>query len=236
MDAGTLYIIASPIGNLEDITLRALRVLRDHTDIVYCEDTRQTRKLLSHYNIDLPVRSLHAHSDEKKISEAVDLLLEGKSVSYLTDSGTPGVSDPGSRLVSGARDRNISILPVPGPSALTSIVSIGGFPSKNIHFGGFLSKKEGKKKRELVQLSRSGGIIVLYESPYRIKKTILTIHEVFPGADIIIGREMSKIHEEYISGPVSEVIKNLDSLVEKGEFTLAIHIREKDIAKNDPES
>ncbi|HDP79673.1 MAG TPA: 16S rRNA (cytidine(1402)-2'-O)-methyltransferase [Spirochaetes bacterium] len=222
MNKGTLYIIASPIGNLEDITLRALRVLREEVGTVYCEDTRQTRKLLNHYGINLPTRSLHAHSDQRKLDEAIDLLMNGKNLAYLTDSGTPGVSDPGGRFVNQARACDIPIIPLPGPSALAALVSICGFPEKTVHFAGFLSKKDGRKKRELERMSAAGGIIIVYESPHRVKKTIKTLNEIFPDADIVIGREMTKLHEEYRAGTMAWIMESLDTLTEKGEFTLAI--------------
>jgi 16S rRNA (cytidine1402-2'-O)-methyltransferase len=222
MSKGTLYIIASPIGNLSDITIRALNILKEKTDFVYCEDTRVTRRLLTHYNINAPLQSLHAHSSDAKVDHAIRLLNEGKSISYLTDSGTPGLSDPGSTLVKSARSQNIKIVPIPGPSALTSIISISGFQSKNILFAGFLSKKEGKKKKELNSLKEYNGIIVIFESPYRIKKLIANIHEIFPGCDIIIGREITKFYEEIITGTTEEVYNNIDNLKEKGEFTVAI--------------
>ncbi len=222
MTLGTLYIIASPIGNLEDITLRALRVLREQTDCVFCEDTRQTKKLLNHYSIDLPTRSLHAQSSDEKIESAVSLLKEGKSIAYITDSGTPGISDPGSTLVRRAREANLPVVPVPGPSALASIISVSGFPEKNVLFAGFLSKKEGKQKRELETLKSCRGVIVLYESPYRIKKLLKVINEVFPDSEVLLGREMTKMFEEFISGTAGELYERSDSIKEKGEFTVAI--------------
>lgn len=222
-NTGTLYIIGTPIGNMHDITIRAVNILREEIDIVYCEDTRRTRKLLSYFNIDLATQSLHAHSSESKITQAVQLLKNGKKIAYMTDSGTPGLSDPGSMLVRKARLENISIVPIPGPSALTTIISVSGFPSKNIIFSGFLSKKEGKKRKELEKLRSYQGIIIIFESPYRIKKLIKLIYEIFPECEIIIGREITKIYEEFISGKIEEVYNKIDSIKEIGEFTLAIY-------------
>lgn len=222
MKKGTLYIIATPIGNLSDMTLRAINTLKEKTDIAYCEDTRVTRKLLLNYNIDLPLQSLHAHSSRKKIETAVSHLLEGKSLSYMTDSGTPGISDPGSELVERARSHGIRVEPIPGPSALASIISVCGFPGKNIIFAGFLSKKEGRRKKELNNLKDFPGIIVIYESPYRIKKLLNSINEIFPECRIIIGREITKIHEEFIAGSLPQIVQKIDTIKEKGEFTIAI--------------
>ncbi len=227
MEKGTLYIIATPIGNLSDITYRAINTLKEKTDYVYCEDTKHTRKLLTYYNLNLKTQSLHAHSSDAKIDRAVMLLNEGKTISYLTDSGTPGLSDPGSTLVRKARIQDIPIVPIPGPSALTSIISVSGFPSKNIIFAGFLSKKEGKKRRELEKFKNHHGIIVIFESPYRTKKLIKCIYELFPESEVIIGREITKIHEEFITGKIEKIHENIDEIKEKGEFTIAIFNKEK---------
>lgn len=222
MKTGTLYIIASPIGNLEDITLRALGILKETAGSVFCEDTRQTRKLLSHYGIRLPVQSLHAHSPEAKIDQALAKLKEGISVAYLTDSGTPGISDPGSRLVRAARAAGFPVVPLPGASALAAIISVSGFPEKNILFAGFISKKQGKRKKELERLRGYDGVIVLYESPYRIKKLVQALFEVFPEAEAVIGREMTKMYEEYITGTISDIHARMDTIREQGEFTVAV--------------
>ena len=223
MNKGTLYIIATPIGNLSDITIRALNTLKENTNYVFCEDTRVSRRLLNHYDINAPLQSLHAHSSNAKVDYAISLLNEGKSISYLTDSGTPGLSDPGSALVKSARLHNIKIVPIPGPSALTSLLSVSGFQSKNMLFAGFLSKKDGKQKKELTSLKEYNGIIVIFESPYRIKKLMANINEIFSGCELIIGREITKFHEEFITGTTGEIYNNIDKLKEKGEFTLAIY-------------
>jgi len=226
MDKGTLYIIATPIGNLDDMTLRAIDTLKNTVDYVFTEDTRQSRKLLDHYGIRKPVSSLHSHSTEKKLNHAMDLLKKGSSIAYITDSGTPGISDPGSRLVSNARENGITISPLPGPSALASLISVSGFSGKNVIFGGFISKKPGKRINELTELKKFNGIIILYESPARIKKCLMAINEVFRGCDIVIAREMTKIHEEFISGRIEDIISSIDQIKEKGEFSIAINNRE----------
>ena len=222
MSTGTLYIIATPIGNMEDITFRAIRILKEEVDLVCCEDTRQTRKLLNHYGIITATQSLHTHSSAQKIEGLIGLLLGGKSIAYVTDSGTPGISDPGSRLVDAARSRNITVCPIPGPSALAAIMSVAGYHGKNISFAGFLSKKENRRKNELLKLKESEGIIILYESPYRIKKLLIAINEVLPGSRVLIGREMTKFHEEFIFDRTENLVMKLDTIKEKGEFTIAI--------------
>lgn len=221
-DKGTLYIVATPIGNLEDITLRGLSVLRDSADLILCEDTRYTAKLLNHYNIKKTTRPLHSHTSAGVIGKILERISLGENAAYVTDSGTPGISDPGSRLVSMARDVDIPVVPLPGPSALTSLVSISGFPSKRIAFGGFTTKKPGKRIRELEELKALKGIVVVYESPHRIEKMLRAVAEVFPGKNVVIAREMTKIHEEIISGTIEEIISRLESLTQKGEFAIAI--------------
>jgi 16S rRNA (cytidine1402-2'-O)-methyltransferase len=222
MGKGKLYIIATPIGNLEDITLRAIKTLKDDTDYIFCEDTRQTGKILRHFSIKIPTLSFHSHSPLSRISRAVKIMCEGKNVSYLTDSGTPALSDPGSKLVSAARKSGIAVVPIPGASALATIISVSGFTGKNIIFTGFLSKKEGRRQRELEKLRDYKGVIVIYESPHRIKKLLKAVYAVFPHSEIIIGREMTKIHEEFIAGSAEEIHAAIDRIKERGEFTVAI--------------
>jgi len=220
--SASLYIIAAPIGNPEDMTLRALRVLKEDVGVIYCEDTRQTARILSYHGISKPLRSLHMHSDERKILSLIDEVKNNISIGYMSDSGTPGLSDPGSKIVSMARREGINVIPVPGVSALTTLVSVSGFPEKTVLFGGFLSKKPGKRVNELNRLKTHEGIIVIYESPHRIKKTLTDIGEVFPGREIIIGREMTKKFEEYISFNSDSMNTVIEKLTEKGEFAIGI--------------
>ncbi|MEW6526012.1 MAG: 16S rRNA (cytidine(1402)-2'-O)-methyltransferase [Spirochaetota bacterium] len=221
--SGKLYIVATPIGNMEDITLRALRILKDETDIVYCEDTRQTAKLLANYDIHVPTRSLHTHSSKARLQSIIVELESGKTIAYLTDSGTPGVSDPGGQLVALARKHNIPVIPIPGASAVTAIISVCGFPATQFYFAGFLSKKEGRRKSQLQELSHLDAIIVLYESPYRIIKLLHAIAEVMPQAKIFIGREMTKHFEEFIYCKAGDVDSIAKTLTQKGEFVVAVY-------------
>lgn len=223
MESGKLYIIATPIGNLEDITLRALRILKDEAKILFCEDTRQTMKLLKHYEIDSQVFSLHAHSTELKLKSALKFLEDGKSIGYVTDAGTPCISDPGYKLVEAARTAGFQVVPIPGPAALSTIVSVCGLPASEIYFAGFISKKPGRRINELTALKEIPGIIVFYESPHRIIKLIEALNVVFPDNELVIGRELTKFHEEIIHNRVSEIYKNLDKLEQRGEFTLALY-------------
>lgn len=222
-NSGILYIVGTPIGNLEDMTLRSLRILKEEISVIFCEDTRQTKKLLNNYNIDLPTYSLHSHSSVKIIDKAINILKENKNIAYITDCGTPSVSDPGSKLVQIVRENNLQVSPLPGCSALTSLVSVSGFSGKNIIFAGFLSKKEGKRINELNKLKEFSGIIVIYESPHRILKTLKAIFSVFEDTEILIGREMTKFYEEFIHLKTNDDLSVLDSLKVKGEFSIAIN-------------
>ena len=222
MENGILYIIATPIGNLGDFTYRAVKILTENVDIIFCEDTRQTRKLLSHYGVSVPTQSLHAHSSDKKIDRVIDLLKSGRSVAYVTDSGTPGLSDPGGKLVSRARAGGMPVCPVPGASALASLISVSGYQGKNIIFAGFLSKKQNRLRNELMKLRDFEGLIIVYESPYRIKRLVMAISEIFPKREVMIGRELTKIHEELTCKPIEDIVADIDAITEKGEFALAI--------------
>lgn len=235
MDNASLYIIAAPIGNPDDITLRALGILKEIVDVVYCEDTRQTARILSHHGISRPLRSLHMHSDDRKILSLIDEVKGGVNIGYMTDSGTPGLSDPGSKIVSMARKSGINVVPVPGVSALTTLVSVSGFPEKTVLFGGFLSKKPGRRINELNRLKVHEGIIIIYESPHRIKKTLKDIGDVFPGREIIIGREMTKKFEEYLSFNSTEMNSVIEKLTEKGEFAIGILNKELKFTDEDEE-
>ncbi len=228
-----LYIIAAPIGNPDDMTIRAVNMLRDTIDIIYCEDTRQTGRVLSHFGISRPLRSLHMHSDDRKIRELIEEIRSGKNIGYMTDSGTPGLSDPGSRIVAMVRSEGLDVIPLPGASALTTLVSVSGFPDKSVLFGGFLSKKPGKRVNELKRMREHEGILVVYESPHRIRKTLTDIKEVFPDREIIIGREMTKKFEEYLRLNASGMDELLENLTEKGEFAIAILNKELKFSSDD---
>lgn len=233
--SSALYIIAAPIGNPDDMTIRAVNMLRDTIDIIYCEDTRQTGRILSHFGISRPLRSLHMHSDDRKIRELISEIQSGKNIGYMTDAGTPGLSDPGSRIVATARSEGIDVIPLPGVSALTTLVSVSGFPDKSVLFGGFLSKKPGKRVNELKRMREHEGILVIYESPHRIRKTLTDIKEVFPDREIVIGREMTKKFEQYLRLNAKEMDELLETLTEKGEFAIAILNKELKFSSDEEE-
>ncbi len=219
----TLYVTATPIGNLKDITFRAVEVLQN-VDFVICEDTRVTGKLLNHLKIKKKMISLNAFTEKKSLVNLIDKILENSSVAFVSDAGTPGISDPGVRLVNLCRVRKIGVIPIPGPSALTASLSASGFDSSIFLFLGFLPKKKGRK-RLLEKISNIQDTVVFYESPHRIKKTLIDFGGLLGDREIGIYKEITKIHEEFISGTIMEVLdffeKNKDKI--KGEFVVIIN-------------
>lgn len=219
---GELYIVATPIGNLKDITLRALEVLKD-VDVIACEDTRHTLKLLSHCEIKKHLISIHARNEKNACNKVLELLKEGKKVAYVSDAGTPAISDPGAVLVNEIRQNGFKVVPIPGCSAFATLLSVAGIFDKSIVFEGFLSPKHGRRKKRLIELMNSSFAVVLYESPYRITKLLKDIEEIDNNRYIVVGKELTKIHENIITGKVSEVLEMFSSLENiKGEFSLLI--------------
>jgi 16S rRNA (cytidine1402-2'-O)-methyltransferase len=217
-----LYVVATPIGNLEDITLRALRVLKE-VDLIACEDTRRTRILLARFGISTPTTSYFQHNQLRKVPYLVGLLNEGKSVALVTDAGTPGVSDPGFFLVRETRAAGIPVIPVPGVSAVTAAVSAAGIAGGRFLFEGFLPVKAGRRLARLRALQATGLPLVVYESPHRIRAALEAVREVFGDVKVVIARELTKQFEEIVSAPVSEHLARLaEGPVIRGEFTLVI--------------
>ncbi|OHD54281.1 MAG: 16S rRNA (cytidine(1402)-2'-O)-methyltransferase [Spirochaetes bacterium GWF1_51_8] len=217
---GVLYVVATPIGNLGDITLRALETLKE-VDCIACENPLYTLKLLNHFEIK---KRLLEHSPANQANSAkgiISLLKDGKNIALVTDSGTPCVSDPGQLLVRLVAEEGIRVIPIPGPSALTALVSASGFPSDRLVFLGFLSKKEGKATRELNLFRDIDCTVGLYASPHQIIKVLEWINKVFGNVEIIIGREMTKMNEEFIRGNISDIVQS--PVTEKGEFAILIH-------------
>ncbi len=217
-----LYIVATPIGNLEDITLRALRVLNG-VDIIMCDDTRRTLKLLSKYNIKKKLISCNGYN-EKNISEKMEIFFSGKRIAYVSDGGTPGISDPGELIVNKAYELGIRVIPIPGPCAMVSVLSISGFVKKDIHFFGFLPIKEGKRRKYIEKMLGIEGIVVIYESPFRVKKLLNACFEILGDKRIIIGRELTKIFEEVKRDSLYNIVNNLENLKEKGEYVICIEL------------
>src|SRR4051812_21459807 len=179
MLSGTLYVVATPIGNLEDVTLRALRILREEVELIACEDTRQTQKLLEHYQIRKPLLSYHEHNEASRTAEIIEHLEQGASVALVSDAGTPLVSDPGYRLVKAAIDRNFSVVPLPGPSSILASLAASGLPTDEFRFIGFLPSKAAARRKALAKLLDERGTVIAYESPHRILDTLAVIAELF---------------------------------------------------------
>lgn len=217
----TLYVVATPIGNLEDITLRAIRVLKE-VDLIACEDTRQTRKLLARYEIHTPLVSYFEHNKRMRGEEILKTLKSGKNVALVSDAGTPGVSDPGFNLVRDAIQNDVQVIPLPGPSAAVAALSAAGLPTDQFHFVGFLPQKEGKKRKLLESLKGDSGTLIFYESPFRIRKTLKLVQDVFGNRSCAVAHELTKIHEGIFRGSVAQVLGEIEKVPEKGEWILLV--------------
>jgi 16S rRNA (cytidine1402-2'-O)-methyltransferase len=222
MSTGTLYIVATPIGNLEDITLRAIRALKE-ADLVAAEDTRHTRHLLDRYQIETQLTSYHDHNKEEKAPVLVARLLEGRSVALVSDAGTPGISDPGYFLINLSLDRKIPVVPIPGATAVIAALSVSGMPTDRFVFEGFLPAKHLARLKRLQYLSKDERTLVFYEAPHKITRAVEDMIEVFGDRRAVITRELTKIHEEMIRGTLSEGLKRLQEGSIKGEFTIIVH-------------
>jgi 16S rRNA (cytidine1402-2'-O)-methyltransferase len=220
--AGILYIVATPIGNLEDITLRALRVLKE-VDLIAAEDTRHTRILLSHYDIRTPLTSYHEHNERTKARPLVDRLLGGENIALVSDAGTPAISDPGYRLVVDAIHAGIRVIPLPGAAALAAALSAGGLPTDRFAFEGFLPAKKQERRARLQELRQDARTLVFYEAPHRLNESLQDMQQILGNREIAIGRELSKVHEEFLRGTVSEVIARFADREVKGEITIVVH-------------
>jgi 16S rRNA (cytidine1402-2'-O)-methyltransferase len=218
-----LYLVATPIGNLEDITLRAIRVLKQ-CDLIACEDTRQTQKLLTHYGIEKPTTSYHEHNEASRAAELIERLTQGARIAMVSDAGTPGVSDPGFRLVSLAIERGIPVIPIPGPAAFVSALIASGLPVESFSFHGFLPPKSGARRRTLETIRTSQATEIFYEAPHRITETLGDAVAVL-GANrrVVIARELTKFHEEFSRGTAGQVLETVKTRSEiKGEIVLLI--------------
>ncbi len=222
MPTGTLYIVATPIGNLEDITLRAIRVLKE-VDLIAAEDTRHTKHLLDRYEIETQITSYHDHNKEEKAPVLIARIQDGNNVALVSDAGTPGISDPGYFLINLAIDRNISVVPIPGATAAIAALSVSGMPTDNFIFEGFFPAKHQGRIRRLKELAKEERTIIFYEAPHRIIRTMKDMIEVFGDRRAVITRELTKIHEETIRGTLPEILVHLQTGSIKGEFTIILH-------------
>jgi 16S rRNA (cytidine1402-2'-O)-methyltransferase len=219
--AGVLYIVATPIGNLEDITLRALRILKE-VDLIAAEDTRHTQHLLSHYGVKTALTSYHEHNERRKAQLLVERLRRGEKIALVTDAGTPAISDPGYRLVSAAIAAAIPVTPIPGPSAVTAVLTASGLPPNRFAFEGFLPGTKKDRRGRLLELQDDSRTLVFYESPHRLKESLSDIREILGDREIVLAREMTKVHEEFRRGLVSELVAKLENQELRGEITLAV--------------
>ena len=232
-----LYLVATPIGNLEDITLRALRVLKE-VDVIACEDTRQTQKLLNHYAIATRTTSYHEHNEMTRSAELVKQMQEGASVALLTDAGMPGISDPGYRLISLAIRHHVPVVPVPGASAFLAALVASGLPTDSFRFSGFLPAKRGERRAVLETIKNSPRTQVFYEAPHRLVEALQDVCEVLGDArHVVVAREVTKLHEEFLRGRAVEVLENLRAReAVKGEITLLIGKAEEGDAEADAQA
>jgi 16S rRNA (cytidine1402-2'-O)-methyltransferase len=232
---GILYLVATPIGNLEDITLRALRILREEAAVVACEDTRQTQKLLRHFEIHKPLLACHEHNENGRAGEIVEILRRGEAVALVSDAGTPLISDPGYRVVAAALAAGFAVVPIPGPSAALAALAASGLSANIFRFVGFLPPKQTGRRKALAALAAESATLIAYESPHRILESLRDIEAEMGARPMALARELTKIHEEFLRGSAAEIHAALsarDSI--KGEITLVIGRAEEQPSEKDP--
>jgi 16S rRNA (cytidine1402-2'-O)-methyltransferase len=218
--AGKLYVVATPLGNLEDLSPRAAETLR-RADRVLCEDTRRTAKLLAHHGITTPRMSCHRFNEKKRLEPILSRLRDGETLALVSDGGTPGVSDPGCHIVRAARDAGIEVIPLPGPSAPAALLSVSGIPSDRYLFDGFLPHRPGERRKRLRELRGEPRTVVLFEAPHRILETLADIDKIFGERELVLGRELTKRFETILRGSAAQVLASLESSV-KGEITMVL--------------
>jgi 16S rRNA (cytidine1402-2'-O)-methyltransferase len=218
---GTLYLVATPIGNLEDVTLRALRTLKE-CDVVAAEDTRRTGLLLKHFEISKPLISYFQFNEAKRSEQIIERLRRGEKVALVTDAGTPGISDPGERVVRAVIAAGLRVEAVPGPCALVAALTASGLSTDEFHFIGFLPHKSGQRRTQLERLKAVSGTLVLYESPYRIGKLLAELTEIVPERHVVLARELTKKFEEFLRGRPAEITAQIGNRTLKGEFVVLV--------------
>jgi len=221
LSAGTLYLCATPIGNLEDITIRVLRILKE-VDLIAAEDTRRTRKLLSHYDIHVPLTSFYRHNYRKKGAYILNLLLKGQSVALVSDAGLPGIADPGEEMVLLAVAYEVPVVPVPGPNAALAALVASGLPAKHFCFEGFLPSRVKARQEKLRQLQAERRTLIFYEAPHRLSETLADMLVLFKDRKIVVARELTKLHEEIWRGTIAQAVAYFDPIKTRGEFTLVV--------------
>lgn len=217
--SGILYLVATPIGNLEDITFRAIRILKE-VDIIAAEDTRQTLKLLNYYEINKPLISYHRHNEEIKVEGLIQKLKEGKNIALVSDAGTPIISDPGEVIVREALDKNIQVIPIPGACACINALIASGLNAQEFSFYGFLPLHKRRRKEKLEEIRKENKTIILYEAPHKLKNTLKDLEKILENREVVIARELTKIHEEFIRGTTAEIIEKYQE--PRGEHIILI--------------
>ncbi len=220
---GTLFVVATPIGNLEDVTARALRILRE-VSLIAAEDTRRTSHLLTRYGITTPTTSFHEHNEHEKTPAILARLDAGENVALVSDAGTPAISDPGAHLVAAATARGLTVSPIPGPSALLALLSAAGMEGSSFTFLGFPPTRSSARKQWLESLAKAVPLAIFYEAPHRIRDTLAEIGQALNDPTVVVGRELTKAHEELVNGQISAVLNRLD---ERGEFVVAVRVPDK---------
>jgi 16S rRNA (cytidine1402-2'-O)-methyltransferase len=228
---GVLYVVSTPIGNLEDITLRALRILRE-VDVVAAEDTRHSLKLLTHYGISKPLISYWGEKEKVKAEETIRRLAAGQSVALISDAGTPGIADPGGVLIRRAIEEGIEVVPVPGPSAMLAALSLSGFPTTGFLFLGFLPPRHAQREKMLRELSLEKRTIVFYEAPHRIRETLSDMAEIFAERKMVLVREITKLHEQVLRGTISDVLARVEEMKNVGEYVIVAEGRTEDMTSS----
>lgn len=218
---GTLYIVSTPIGNLEDITLRALRTLKE-VDVIAAEDTRHSAKLLNHYGIKKPLISYWGEREKVRSEEIIKRLQSGQSIALISDAGTPGISDPGEVVIKRAIEEGIDVVPIPGPSALIAALSVSGLSMREFTFVGFLPSKKAQRRKCLEELSLEKRTLVFYEAPHRVIETLKDMYDIFGNRNVVVFKEITKIHEEVFRGSLEKVISDIENSTVEGEFVLVI--------------
>lgn len=221
---GTLYIVSTPLGNLEDVTLRALRILKE-ADLIAAEDTRHSLKLLTHFGIKKPLISYWGEKEKLKAAETIQRLKEGRNVALISDAGTPGISDPGTLLIQKAIEEGIAVVPVPGPSAVIAALSLSGFCTREFTFFGFLPARPGQRKKMLSQICREQRTLVFYEAPHRLLASMADLADVMGDRPAVVIKELTKYHEEVLRGTVSDIGKRLEQSTIAGEYVIVLQGR-----------
>jgi len=234
MEKGKLYLVGTPIGNMEDITLRALRVLGE-ADLVAAEDTRRARKLLSRYDIHTTVTSYHGHNEREKAESIANDVEAGKNVAVVSDAGMPGVADPGFRVVEECTRRGLQVEVVPGPSSLTASLALSGLPLDGFRYDGFIPRKKGERRTRLMGLLRTGEALVFFEAPHRLLDTLSDLAELAPKRTVVVTRELTKVHEEVLRGTAAQVLATMGEGKPRGEFVIIVAPGEEEEAPPLPE-